>query len=100
MCGDEQIIGADGRALTRQVVPDVCVVSVGGRLERQDLQSRKDQAEAVANLSGSRFLGAVAKRRGNDDPGADRVLAGRGNTAATVPRGCRIRSDRAFVSSR
>jgi len=44
---DEEIVRSDARSLLRQVLANGCVVSVGGRFQREYLQCGQNQVDAV-----------------------------------------------------
>lgn len=71
---DKQVIGTNRRALPGQIVADLAIVTVGGRLERKNSQRRENHIYPVNEFPGAGLRGAEAKLGGNDNAGADGIL--------------------------
>ncbi len=75
MGGYQEIIGTNGRASTRQLVTDHCVVPVDGGFEREHFHRGENEINAFDESLRSRFLAAEPKLTRDKNAGANASLA-------------------------
>lgn len=77
MCGDEQVVGANGNALGRQLLPDCPVVTIRGRLQWQNFQCGENQIHSVGDSRRTRLRRTKAELSRDNDARTDSRFANR-----------------------